>query len=79
MVVFQMRHSRPDSTRLDIFVEEPFPFREEYDRALWENVAGVRAPIVGYDQLIQLKRSSGRGQDLADIAELELIRQNRKS
>jgi hypothetical protein len=40
--------------------------------------SGVRAPILRYDELIRLKRSSGRSQDLADIAELELIRENRK-
>ena len=78
MVVFQMRHPRPESTRLDIFVEEPFSFNGEYERAFWEEVAGVRAPILRYDELIRLKRSSGRSQDLADIAELELIRENRK-
>jgi len=78
MVVFQMRHPRPESTRLDIFVEEPFPFDPEYERALWEEVAGVRAPILRYDELIRLKRSSGRPQDIADIAELELIKENRK-
>ena len=78
MMVFQMRHRRPESTRLDIFVEEPFSFDEEYARAFWEEVAGVRAPILRYDALIRLKRSSGRSQDLADIAELELIRENRK-
>jgi len=44
----------------------------------WEEVAGVRAPILHYDELIRLKRSAGRPQDLADVAELELIRKNRK-
>ena len=78
MVVFQMRHSRPESTRLDILVKEPFPFTQEYERAFWEDVAGVRAPILCYDELIRLKHSSGRPQDLADIAELELIKENRK-
>jgi hypothetical protein len=40
--------------------------------------SGVPAPILRYNELIRLKRSSGRSQDLADIAELELIRENRK-
>src|SRR5437667_11491188 len=39
MMVFQMRHPKPESTRLDIFVEEAFPFNDEYDRAFWEEVA----------------------------------------
>lgn len=77
MIVFQMRHPRPESTRLDIFVEEPFSFNEEYPRAYWEEVQGVRAPILRYDELLRLKRASGRPQDLADIAELELIKENR--
>jgi predicted nucleotidyltransferase len=79
MIVFQMRHSRPESTRLDIFVEEPFSFDEEYERAFWDTVANVRAPFLRYDELIRLKRASGRPQDLADIAELELIEKNRKA
>jgi hypothetical protein len=58
-------------------VEEPFSFNEEYERAFWEEVADVRAPILRYDELIRLKRSSGCPQDLADIAELELIKENR--
>lgn len=78
MIVFQMRHPRPESTRLDIFVEEPFPFPQEYERAFWDEVAGVRAPILRYDELIRLKRASGRPQDLADVAELELIKENRR-
>jgi hypothetical protein len=32
-----------------------------------------------YDELIRLKRSSGCSEDLADIVELELIRENRKA
>jgi hypothetical protein len=79
MIVFQMRHPRPESTRLDIFVEEPFSFDEEYERAFWDTVANVRAPFLRYDELIRLKRASGRPQDLADIAELELIEKNRKA
>jgi hypothetical protein len=39
----------------------------------------VRAPFLRYDELIRLKRASGRPQDLADIAELELIEKNRKA
>ena len=78
MMVFQIRHPRSESTRLDILVKEPFSFNDEHERAFWEEVAGVRAPILRYDELIRLKRASGRSQDLADIAELELIRENRK-
>jgi len=73
MLVFQvMDLNRPD-TRLDIFVEEPFSFADEYIRAKWDEIAGVRAPFLCYDELIRLKRASGRPKDLADVDELELI------
>jgi predicted nucleotidyltransferase len=73
MLVFQvMALDRPD-TRLDIFVEEPFSFTEEYQRAKWDEIAGIRVPILRYDELIRMKRAAGRPKDLADVAELELI------
>jgi predicted nucleotidyltransferase len=74
MLVFQM-HNPDDSgsTRLDIFVEQPFAFQEELTRAKWDEVAGIRAPILRYDELIRLKRSSGRPADLIDIERLELM------
>jgi hypothetical protein len=73
MVVFQMRNPDRESTRLDIFVKEPFAFTEEFAQAKWEEVAGIRAPVLRYDELIRLKRSSGRPQDLIDIDQLELM------
>jgi hypothetical protein len=74
MIVFQMRHSDPASTRLDIFISEPFVFADEYKRAHWEDYNGIRVPIVCYDKLLELKRESGRSQDLLDIEQLTAIR-----
>ena len=73
MLVFQMRNPDRESTRLDIFVNEPFVFTEEFAQAKWEEVAGIRAPILRYSELIRLKRSSGRPEDLIDIEQLELM------
>lgn len=79
MIVFQMRHSDPKSTRLDIFVKEPFPFAAEYERARWEKVHGVRVPVVCYDELLNLKRRSGRAQDLLDIEQLLAIGEEKEN
>ena len=73
MLVFQMRNPDRESTRLDIFVAEPFVFTEEFAQAKWEEVAGIRAPVLRYSELIRLKRSSGRPEDLIDIERLELM------
>jgi predicted nucleotidyltransferase len=78
MIVFQMRNPNRESTRLDIFVEEPFSFAEEFALAKWEDVAGIPSPILRLERLLQMKRESGRPQDLADVEELKLIRENRK-
>lgn len=73
MIVFQMRNPDRESTRLDIFVKEPFDFPEQYAAARWEEVAGVRVPVVQYAELLRLKRAAGRPRDLVDIEQLELI------
>lgn len=36
--------------------------------------AAFDAIVVSYDTLLRMKREAGRGQDLADVAELEFIR-----
>ena len=79
MIVFQMLHPDRPSTRLDIFVEEPFVFADEYSRARWETIFDEKVPIVHLDQLLILKRAAGRPNDLADIAELEHISNHLKS
>jgi predicted nucleotidyltransferase len=79
MIVFQMRNPDPTSTRLDIFVKEPFVFADEFGQAKWENVTGIRAPVLRLERLLQMKQESGRAQDLADIEQLRLIAQNRRN
>ncbi len=78
MIVFQMLDPNRPSTRLDVFVEEPFPFEEEYAAARWENVEGIRSPVVQFAELIRLKRTSGRPQDLTDIEQLESIARGKR-
>lgn len=73
MIVFQMLNPDRPSTRLDIFVEEPFPFATEYARARWETLHGERSPIVHLEQLLRLKRVAGRPNDLMDLDQLGRI------
>ncbi|MGI8438563.1 MAG: nucleotidyl transferase AbiEii/AbiGii toxin family protein [Chthoniobacterales bacterium] len=73
MIVFQMLNPDRASTRLDVFVEEPFSFVQEYAAARWEEIEGVRSPVVQYSELIRLKRASGRPRDLIDVEQLESI------
>jgi hypothetical protein len=62
-------------TPVDVFVHEPFDFEVEYARALRRDLPGVGGvPFVSLQALIAMKRAVGRPQDLADVAELELLK-----
>ena len=62
-------------TPVAVFVYEPFDFAREYASATWEEVIrGMKAPIVQYKTLIEMKKTAGRPQDLVDIADLEELR-----
>ena len=73
MIVFQMQHSDPQSTRLDIFVGEPFDFDQEYAQAEWLDVAGIPCPVVRIETLMTMKEGAGRPKDLGDVGELKKL------
>lgn len=74
MMVLTFHSDTHHETPVDVFVTEPFDFEEEYQHALVEDIApGVPMHIVRLATLLRLKRESGRPQDIADIAELELL------
>lgn len=73
MLVLKFWSDQHRETRLDVFNHEPFPFDEELHRSARQEVApGLLAPVVTLDTLLAMKRAAGRGQDLADIDELNL-------
>jgi predicted nucleotidyltransferase len=57
---------------LDYFSDVPgaATFDELRERALVVDLAGLRIPVAGRDDLIRMKQASGRPQDLSDIAAL---------
>ncbi len=73
MIVFQMLNLERESTRLDIFVTEPFAFTEEFEEAKWHDLDGLRAPVLRLTTLITMKEAAGRPQDLADADSLRDI------
>lgn len=71
MIVFQMINPDRPTTRVDIFVREPFDFDDVYAHAKMEPLFGAMAPIVPLRELIRMKREAGRDKDLGDIGELK--------
>jgi len=75
MLVLKLWSDLHRRTPIDVFVYEPFDFQAEYAVAKrMEVTAGVAAPVVTWDTLVEMKRSAGRPQDIVDIAALEDVR-----
>ncbi len=62
---------------LDILVDTPIDFAEAFPRRKEIEFENFKVPVIGLDDLIFMKKKSGRGKDLADIKILEKIRSMR--
>ncbi len=72
MIVLKLWSEEHSRTPIDVFIEEPFNFVTEHERAVWMDLGeGRHAPFVALPALLDMKRAAGRPQDLVDIAELE--------
>lgn len=61
-------------TPLDVFIDEPFDFAREYAAApVRDSLPDLPIHIVSLATLLEMKRTAGRPQDLADIDELNLL------
>ncbi len=73
MQVLQFWSDAHIETPIDIFVSEPFPFDEEYDRALEKPLYGtIEVRFVSIPTLIHMKEAAGREQDRIDIEHLRM-------
>jgi len=74
MFVLTFHSDQHRETPIDLFVNEPFDFDEEYRHALREEIApGIPVRILRLSTLLKLKQDAGRAQDLADIDELRRL------
>jgi predicted nucleotidyltransferase len=58
---------------IDIVFDSPIPYSELKSRAVMIEIEGGKIPTVSIHDLIKLKRSSGRKQDIADVEYLQMI------
>jgi len=73
MQVLQLWSDVHRETPIDVFVCEPFPFDEEYARALVKPLYGtVEVRFVSIPTLIKMKEAAGREQDRIDIEHLRM-------
>ena len=69
--VFSFVHTSRRFEVIDVFSEEPAPFDELFSRRLELAAFGTTIPVVGKNDLIQMKRLAARDKDLFDIQQLE--------
>ncbi len=73
LTVFSLRSDRIRDVEVDLFVTEPFDFEAAYARALRVPLDTTTATVVALEDLIELKRASGRPIDLADVEALRAL------
>jgi len=73
MQVLQLWSDNHPETPIDIFVDEPFPFDEEFSNALVKPLYGsIEVRFVSIPTLIRMKETTGREQDRIDIEHLRM-------
>jgi hypothetical protein len=73
LTVFSLHDPDDPRREVDVFAEEPMPFEQLRARARLVEVEGVEVPVASRRDLIALKRTAGRPQDIADIEALEAL------
>ena len=73
MQVLQLWSDSHRETSIDVFAYEPFPFDEEYTKALIKPLYGsIEVRFVSIPTLIKMKEAAGREQDKVDIEHLRM-------
>lgn len=73
MQVLQLWSDHHRETPIDLFVYEPFPFDEEYARAVIKPLyEAVEVRFVSIPTLIKMKEAAGREQDRIDVEHLRM-------
>lgn len=79
MQVFSLFSDTHPETTIDVFVTEPFPFEDEYQRAdRYPIGSGVEIRAVTPETLIAMKRTADRDRDRDDIQHLQWIIEERR-
>jgi len=63
---------------VDIIIESPVSFKEAQKSALKIKIDDIILPVISIDNLIKMKRNTGRSIDRLDIEELKKIKKLRR-
>lgn len=77
MRVLSFTNPKRPQEEVDILVNSPVNFEEVYGRIEFVAAKGLPIPLISLDDLITLKRSSRRLQDLSDVEALRKVKRIR--
>ncbi|MDD5009418.1 MAG: hypothetical protein PHU49_11440 [Syntrophorhabdaceae bacterium] len=77
MVVFSFHRPDKPMNLIDVFIREPIDFDEIEKELVWFEAADLRIPVISKRHLKQLKSSTHREQDAADIRVLESMEEDK--
>lgn len=59
---------------VDIIIDTPVPYEEAKKDILWVKGGDIKIPVISIDNLIKMKKNTGRNIDKLDIEELKKIK-----
>ena len=71
MLVFSFYDPNNPLIIIDLFIREPFPFDEMYNRTVQMGLGDTSVPVCAINDLIEMKKVAGRPKDLEDIKYLQ--------
>ncbi|MEK6527980.1 MAG: DUF6036 family nucleotidyltransferase [Nitrospirota bacterium] len=78
MKVFSFYHPKQAINLIDVFIHEPVSYEEVKRHSIKIKIGSLLIPVVSIDNLIKLKKISGRPQDLEDIKALNRLKKYEK-
>ncbi len=79
MMVFTMLDPKGILPDVDLFIEPPLAFGELFGRSEILELENHATRVCSLDDLIDMKRRTGRPQDALDVENLELLRSRRRA
>ncbi|MEP6943926.1 MAG: nucleotidyl transferase AbiEii/AbiGii toxin family protein [Betaproteobacteria bacterium] len=74
MIAFALRPQAGAGPTVDLLIDLPIAFDLLFERATTKCLQGIQISVASIDDMILLKRASGRPLDLADVAALESLK-----
>lgn len=65
---------RDDFKEVDIIIDTPISYENAKKDILWVKGGGINIPVISIDNLIKMKKNTGRNIDKLDIEELKKIK-----